>query len=388
VRSAQAIINPELLYWARDKSGIDIDIIARRMKVPVEKIKKWETGESRPTVAQLKNLANIYKRPFSIFYLSKVPKDFKIPHDYRILESGEEKTISPQLRYEIRLANYRRENVIDLFKLNNEQIPRIKQKANLDENKEILGEKIRGLIGIDLDEQYSWNSDYEAFNSWRDSISNLGILIFQAAQVSEEEMRGISIFHEDFPIILINNQDTVRGRIFSIMHEFVHVFLNKSGLCNFREIRQNTSTNQKIEVFCNHVAGAILVPKNNLLREKVVNHKARYSEWEDSEIDYLSNRYSTSRETIIRRLLIFNKTTFDFYKKKREQYINQYRERKSKKSKGYPQYHLVELSKIGHYYSKLVLTNYYQNKITSSKLSEYLGMKLKHLPKIETELFA
>lgn len=385
-KRVEALVKPELLKWARKSSGLSLDVVYKKSKVKKEKLEEWERGESAPSIAQLRKLANIYKRPIAIFYLSKIPKEFDALYDFRLLWGEEKKLISPSLRYEIRLAQYRRENILNLYKLNNELIPKIELSVKLYEDEDLLAEKIRNFIKIKIEDQFNWKNEYEAFNSWRNALFDSGILVFQAAKIYMQEMRGFSIYNSILPIIVVNNKDVIRGRIFSMIHELVHILLKKGGLCNLREAKSYASNNQRFEIFCNRVAGAVLVPKNVLLQEDIVIKKKTLSEWEDSEILYLSNKFKVSREAILRRLLIERKITNQFYEVKREQYIAQYKKRQLGKE-SHPQHHIIELSKTGHFYARFVLSSYYQDKITASELSDYLGVKLKHLPKIEAEIF-
>jgi len=52
--SVEAIIKPELLVWARKSAGLSIDDAAKKAQVKSERLTKWEAGELRPTIKQLK----------------------------------------------------------------------------------------------------------------------------------------------------------------------------------------------------------------------------------------------------------------------------------------------------------------------------------------------
>ena len=65
-------------------------------------------------------------------------------------------------------------------------------------------------------------------------------------------MRGLCIFHDEVPIILLNGKDTTNGRIFSLFHELTHLLLGESAICENNE-------SSKEEIFCNAVAGEFLV---------------------------------------------------------------------------------------------------------------------------------
>ena len=72
-------VNPEVLRWARETAGFDIDDVVEKIKrkrvTPVT-IKSWEKGTTSPTYAQLERLAyEIYKRPLALFFFPKPPQE-------------------------------------------------------------------------------------------------------------------------------------------------------------------------------------------------------------------------------------------------------------------------------------------------------------------------
>jgi len=143
------------------------------------------------------------------------------------------------------------------------------------------------------------------------------------------------------------------------------------------------SPEQRIEVFCNHVAGAALIPKSVLLDDKIVqSHKG--DEWEDYEISQLSKRYAVSREVVLRRLLTFGRTTEYFYEKKRRLFQEEIK--KIKMDIPIP-YSVRVLSRIGQPFARLVLNAHNAERITSNDLSDYLGINLKHLDKISQAIY-
>src|SRR4051794_33466012 len=96
-RTVEALIEPALLVWARRSSGVDIDTAAKRAGVEPARLESWEAGHTRPTIAQLRKLANLYKRPLAIFYLSEPPTDYLPLRDYRRLPDAEVGHLSPAL---------------------------------------------------------------------------------------------------------------------------------------------------------------------------------------------------------------------------------------------------------------------------------------------------
>lgn len=58
----------------------------------------------------------------------------------------------------------------------------------------------------------------------------------------------------------------------------------------------------------------------------------------------------------------------------------------SRKGEGFAPPYTMALSASGHHFANLVLTNYQAGTLTSADVAEYLGVRLKHLEKIQQAL--
>ena len=85
-----------------------------------------------------------------------------------------------------------------------------------------------------------------------------------------EEARGFSLTDNKIPTVVLNLRDSINGRMFSLFHEYAHLLLDKSGICDMEEQDYLQQEDKTIERFCNHFAGAILVPKDILLAHDLV----------------------------------------------------------------------------------------------------------------------
>jgi len=94
-RTPDALIKPELLVWARQSAGLSLDAAAAKLRVSAERLRSWETDEARPTIAQLRTAARVYKRPLAIFYLPEPPLDFQPLRDYRRVPEAQLGQLSP-----------------------------------------------------------------------------------------------------------------------------------------------------------------------------------------------------------------------------------------------------------------------------------------------------
>ncbi len=379
-KSTEAFINHELLIWARKNAGLNLEQASKKVGVPEERLASWESGQNRPTINQLRKLANAYKRPLAVFYLPTPPRDFQPLRDYRQLTAGPHEPESPGLLLAVRRAWAQREIAIELYGNLDEKPPQFPIAAFTTDDPEVLALKIRNELGISLEIQAGFKSKYEAFNWWRNSLESKGILVFQATEIDISEMRGFSLTDRPLPVVVVNIKDSPLARIFSMFHELVHISINQGGVCDLDELGQRHPAEHQIEIFCNRVAAAILIPKKELLAEKLVMERpSGPTVWSDEDISLLARRYWVSQEGLVRRLLICGLVTKEFYLEKRAQF----RAKKIPSDKGFAPPAQMAISVSGNAFVRLVLDNYYRENITSSDVSDFLNVKLKHLGKIE-----
>ena len=101
----EALANPKLLIWARESASLTEEAVAKKIGVKAERIRAWESGQGRPSVAQLRNFAAATKRPLAVFYLAEPPGTFDALHDFRAATgAGVSAATSPDLTFEIRRA--------------------------------------------------------------------------------------------------------------------------------------------------------------------------------------------------------------------------------------------------------------------------------------------
>lgn len=388
--SVKARIKPELLVWARSSAQLSTADAARKAQLREEQLVAWEAGESQPSIPQLRKLGRVYKRPLAVFYLPSPPQTFDALRDFRRLPRDLVGRQSSELAFEIRRARSRREIALDLYQeLVGEEPKALSVMADIAENPETVAARLRGILGVNQGEAASWRTFYDAFNRWRSAIEEAGVLVFQAEDVELSEMRGFSLSERLFPVVVVNIKDAVVGRIFTMIHEMVHLMLREGGLCDLLE--ETSRTQERIEVFCNHVAAAALMPRAWVMEEEIVRtHKGL--QWSDEEIAILAQGYRVSREAVVRRLLVLGKTNDDFYRRKRKQLQEEFeaqqeqaeqRRALGQEAGGFAPPDRMAVSKAGPFFVRLVLDSYHQEKITANDLSSFLEVRLKHIAKIE-----
>jgi Zn-dependent peptidase ImmA (M78 family)/transcriptional regulator with XRE-family HTH domain len=386
----EALVKPELLTWARKSSRLDVALASKKIGISQERLQGWENGDHRPTIPQLRKMAEVYKRPVAVFYLSEPPAGFDAMHvhDFRRLPDGDEMGISPKLAFEIRRAEQRRVVALELTAdMDRPGVP--ENVIALEDDPDQAARVVRELLGITVTQQFNWAGKYEAFKAWKDVIENLGVLVFQTDDVPLKEMRGTSINQVPYPVIILNGHDWPSGKIFSLIHELTHLLLKQSGICNLRE----EGPAKRTEVFCNHIAGAVLVPTDSLVKESTVQTHDLRLDWTDEEINALANKFSVSNEVILRRLVLVGYAPEAFYVKKREEYIKSYEEQRErekqrlKETGGHPPFFRMVIRNNGTRYTRIIIDAYHDDNITISDVSDFLEIKLKHLPAIEQEIY-
>lgn len=373
-------INPELLIWARESAGYDTLDAANRLNISQSKLESMEAGESQITYVQLRTAANLYKRSLAAFFMQAAPPRKELPCDFRMQHDFAHQPFSPALSYEIRKASKNREDAIDLAQQLGKTPAPFLARAAIEQSPDQVASQIRNILHISVHDQLSWRNQTDALKIWKASIEKLGVLVFEASRIPMEEMRGVSLWNETLPVILINGADSHNGRTFTLLHELTHLLLRQGGICDLAPTEID-SQNAKIEIFCNAVAGATLVPLDILQSLLGEDHSP---EWSMEELAEISSHFKVSKEVILRRLLTLGKTTNTYYQQMRQVFNEEYRRiRAENRSNGGPSPSVMAVRNLGKPFVSLVLSAYHDNMIGLATVSDYLGLKIKHVPRVE-----
>jgi len=384
MRSEEALVQPELLEWARKTMGMTVDAAAARLNVEPTLLRAWETGHRRPTIVQLRNIADLYKRPPALFYLSAPPEEPEPLQDFRSHREASSGR-SPELIYAIRSAQERREIALELL---DESPSPIEIQASMLEDPADVAARVRSFLSVSVEEQFSWGLP-KALSCWKKAVEAKDIFVFETRKVSPTEARGFSISADVFPAVVLNGKDTPTGRLFTLMHELAHLVLRAGGLCDTigEEERQTAIT---IEQFCNRVAGAVLMPKSAVERQPEARGKSVRSSWSDHEIRRLAAKFGVSREAMVLRLVELSLASWSFYYAKRKEYELQYQAAQSddEDKPGAPIPQSVLARKYnGSLYTRVILSSYHRGSITLSEAAGHLHIRPKHFDALEAEVF-
>jgi hypothetical protein len=228
MRRAEAPVTPRVLRWARETAGLDLDAAADKGNVPVKKLQAAEEGSHALTLNQARKLADVYERPFALLFLPEPPPEASLEVQFRRLRDAPDLPWPPAMRALARRVPALQDEVDALFASTEEELRWPVAFADLRHAPPIAStDALRVAVGVSVDDQKKAAREdrqgYRAFRLWREAIEDLGVLVIQDGGLTVEEMRGFVSPHDRVPAIVINTNDDVRARLFTLVHELGHL---------------------------------------------------------------------------------------------------------------------------------------------------------------------
>jgi Zn-dependent peptidase ImmA (M78 family) len=370
-------INHDVLKWARTSLRLSLEEVAQRLgaNFKVELLQSWENKEGAPTYSQLERLAHeIYKRPVAVFFFPSIPQEETPTTEFRTLPG----TVADELPPEI-VKLYRKAKLFQIFleELYEGKMPveRLLVSAfELNEKSQFaqVTKAIRKTLGVSIAEQFEWRSAERAFKEWRDALEANGVFIFKDG-FRNDDYSGLSLYHQKYPIIFVNNSMPDARQVFTLFHELGHL-LYRSGGIDFRNqeaVRSFEGYYLSVEVGCNRFANELLVPN-----EVFDSFETKVSE---AHFENLAGYFSVSREVILRNYYDRGLVDSNYY----EQMVAKWTQQAKKKREPGGNYYYNQRTYLGERYINLVYGMYYQDKITVDDVAQYLNVKARNLPTFE-----
>ena len=380
----EALVTPSVMKWARERARLDISTAAHKLHRPETDIAMWESGEKRPTLAQAKKASEVYKRSLAVFYLPEPPKDFDTLKDYRLLPDQSLGEWSPELALLIRqvmvkqqwLSEYLQEIEMDKVSFIGSVTPRIAPGK--------LAIIIRKHLNLDISEQIKCREPREAFNLWIEHAEMAGVNICRQGGIESEEARGFALTDEYAPFVYINSNDSFAGRLFTLVHELAHLWINQPGISNMiGDYRRARRPDAQIEYYCNQVAGKTLVDDSILLSQWKVRDS---DESLIDQVQQIARYFSVSEEVVARSLLEQNSISRREYRDLRSHYLREWEKYKKKKTSGFLVYGQRRVLENGNYFSQTVLGAYQQGRLLARDASGLLHVKVNHFDQLKPYL--
>jgi Zn-dependent peptidase ImmA (M78 family)/transcriptional regulator with XRE-family HTH domain len=364
-RTAAAPVSPATVRWAREVAGFSQEEIARKLRVTADRIETWETGEEKPTLAQLKKLAYQYRRPPAFFFVpDPPPPDLPQPPDFRSASSRTDYSVS--LRRGLRAAEEQRRTLLELAEPPTSSLVALNVRRD---EPAAAAAGVRSSIGVSLESQFAAPSPARALRLWISAAEALGVLVFQMSDVDLSEARGVSLDHTVAPIIVINGKDAAAGKSFTLFHELFHLLRSTSGLCQLEE-------QVSVERQCNVFAAHVLMPRQAVL-DQLGDGDPR------GEVSRLARRFSVSSDAMAIRLSELGALAQADVEAIREETAERV---SGQEPSGFLPYHRRRFRDLGARYVSAVLESYYEERLTLADALQYLRVKVPDLRRIERDI--
>lgn len=375
-------IQPEVLKWAISASQINKENLISQFN----KIDSWITGDEDPTINQAIQLSNKLRVPFGYLLLESPPIE-EIPIvEFRTIESKEINNPSRELIDTIKdmenKQNWMQEYLIQEGFGKNMFSGREDFREDL--NPQTVATNIRELIDLNINWYNSIRTKDEAYNYLKKKISNSGVMVMQSGvalhntrrQLDLSEFRAFALSHEYAPLIFINIRDTLSGKIFSLLHELVHIYFGISSFYNADGDTDNQFV-KPIEQLCNSVAAELLVPISDF-QTKWQSYSALDLE---EKLSTLERTFKVSKIVIARRALILNYINNETYTQISKDIILFADQRASSSSGG----NSIETyqSRIDHNFIKAISTGLKSGRATYSDIYKLTGLRVNTFSKVE-----
>ncbi|MDD3526782.1 MAG: XRE family transcriptional regulator [Bacteroidales bacterium] len=388
----KAFITPNVLKWARESAQMTEETAAAKVSVPIDKLKDWEAGTSQPTIRQAQTLAKAYKRPFALFFLPDIPRDFQPLQDFRKSES---KALTTSSIFIIREIQQKQAWISDVNSENNEEKLSFVGRFTIDNNPQKVAQDILSTLKINPASYKSENPIKE----WIDAAETNGIFISRTSfihtrlKLDSEELQGFAIADPYAPFVFINSDNWNAPQLFTLVHELAHIWIAETGISN--EVEPELKQKDKlhpVELFCNEVAANALMPKEIVLSFDTASFQS------SKEVFKAARQLGVSSFALLVRALNLGIISTSAYQKlKREadidfaEYLKKEAIKKAKLRKkekpGGPNYYLLQSNRNSRLFTQTVLDAFRGGFIEPTLASNLLNVQINKFQKLEAQLY-
>jgi len=391
----KAFITPNVLKWARESARMTEETAAAKIpKLSVEKLKEWEEGTSQPTIRQAQILARAYKRPFALFFLPEVPRDFQPLQDFR--KSGSKELTTSSI-FIIREIQQKQAWISDVYSENNEEKLPFVGRFSIKDNPKLVANDILSTLILN---PANYKTD-NPIREWINAAERNGIFVSRTSfihsrmKLDSEELQGFAIADPFAPFIFINSDDWSAPQLFTLVHELAHIWIAATGISNGIEPEiVNPDKFKPVELFCNEVAANALIPNEIILSiDKGVFRNSQ-------EIFKTAKNLGVSSFAFLVRALnlqLVSHTEYITLKRQAEvdyqAFLKKEAEKKAvlklkqKEKPGGPNPYLLRLNKNSRLFTQVVLDALRSGFVQPTQASFLLGTPSNNFHKLEAQLY-
>lgn len=375
-------VNPAVIRWARTTAGLDETTAATRLNVRATRIVEWESGESKPTINQLRAMSEAYHRPLAALFMPEPLAQENLPKLPDFRRPGVRGGMDPApLQKAIMRAHRQRDALSEIFaELGYQQETAVADLAlSPADDVETSGGKLRSSLGIDAYSRWAVSRPDEFLRELVRRAEGLGVTVIQVQRVDVNLMRGFSIGDGPFPLVALNGGDWPRGKVYTLLHELAHIAFRTSGLCDLQH-----QENPDLERQCEEIAAAALMPRAQFL-SFIGALQSRQLEPDIARA--VGNEFGASGEAAVLRMVGLGRASWDDYWRLKPLFEEAYRKFKTEeKAKGQgkdaPIFYQLKVRDLGRRYIRQVLDAYGEDAISTRDLVKLLEVSYDKIPKL------
>lgn len=362
-------VTSDVLKWAAERSGIGRERLYRLFP----NWDAWIAGEKHPTVTQLEGVARATHTPVGFFYLPE-PARIEVPiPDFRRMASEEQVAPSPDLLDVIHASQLRQAWYHDHVRGESTAPLPFVGSMTTDDNILEAAVQLRASLDISEDERGTVHTFADMLRALREKIESAGVLVFVTGIVGSDthraldpaEFRGFALVDEYAPVVFVNGADTKAAQIFTIIHEYAHIWLGTTALSDVSPFPADNRT----ETWCNRVAAEVLVPLEQL-------HSRRQPEGElRLELRRLARIFKVSTLVILRRFLDTGIVDYRTYHIAYEEELERLLGMEPRQTSSGGDFYNSTLVRTGHRFARAVLSSAWEGRTSFTDAMRMLGVR-------------
>ncbi len=315
-----------------------------------------------PTAGLFRRMGEIYLLPEATLLRATQPPDRPLPKDFRSFD-GVSVTLAYETIASIRVVEARQESLATLAETDADIIAPNLPIHSTNESPERLGASFRKQLGFSIVNQMGMAAE-QAFIKWRVLVENMGVSVY-VEPFGQDDTRGVSIYFNDFPAIVIDQNEKFPGaRLFTLFHELAHLLIRQAGISNL-------NNKNSVEAFCNRFAAAFLMPPEAIQAVFDISTLKKREPTID-EIAYAASKLCVTISQMALRLEQLGHAESGFYKRISSK-LSPPTPKKKKKGERVP-FKYTYVSRTGHNLPATVFSSLERNQITALEASRVLDL--------------
>lgn len=361
-------VSEDVINWAIEHGEKSEDELLK--KYDLQAWKNPKADHDNPTFKQIQSFSRETRIPFNYFFNQEIPQETNNFVKFRTINNT---NVQPSRRLIDTIHEMEsRQEWMKAYLLKQEDIQQSKllNSLNVKMDSQDAAKRVISLLKLtDILEKSMTDDDY--FTTLRIRLGSLGIMVMQNGIVGTNthrpldvaEFRAFVLIDETVPLIFINSADSKKAKIFSLVHEFIHVMLGQNEVLNV-----SPDVDVADERWINAVTINALLPEQNICAtmSKKSSHK--------KNLMLLSRKFHTSLvATAIRleTLGIYGRAEVKWAQENQKQNL----QLKTKSSGG--DFYNTAISRVDRRFANAVINNESAGSISISSAADMLGVTLK-----------